>query len=254
LIRLLTILLLTGCLCQANIALVQSRKKAGFTDPSTSNTVSLAYTSAVVTGNELIIGCAFYSVGTPTVTISDNHSNTWTKALTYQNGTLTNVIAYTTSSTSTTDTVSCAVTGGTSGQGIYEVLFIAEYSGVATGTATDGSSSGTTATAAGDCGSLTTTTANDMLFALINSTTSSSTWSVTSPPSGFTVLQTSNGATQAGALADSIGVPVQSAVSYTYTAENTDSATTSCSIVAFKPPGGAANPFSPAFLNQPIVQ
>jgi hypothetical protein len=247
-LRLLLLGLLTAAFSSAAITYVQSRATDG--SAAVPQNLTLAYSSNVTAGNTLVMGCVANGVTSPTFTISDTQGNLYTSGF---NGTpgsgMTIQISYATASTTGANTLTCRVSGtGTA----FTSMVIAEYSGLGTGNITDGSSSNTSANTTGRCGSITTTNANDLLFLFASSDTGSTTWSVTTPPTGFTMRVTdSNGAVQVSAGGDKVVSAIQSAVTTNYTVQNSDSAHNVCAVVGLK---AAVGPFPGAFLNQPLTE
>jgi hypothetical protein len=246
--RLLVLVLAISSISEAAVTYKQSR--AVDASGASPQTLTLAYTSNVTVGDALVIGCVSATPSTPTFLITDTQTNTYTSAVNVLVAAGISInIAYATAKTTGADTVSCKITNSGT---LFTSLMIAEYSGLGTGTITDGSSSGTSGTTAGTCGTLTTTNANDLLFMVAASTSNSATWSVTGPPTGFTmrVADAGAGGAQNGTAGDKVVTAIQSAVALTYTVQNTDSATNACAAVGLK----AAATFSPALLNQPLLE
>jgi hypothetical protein len=254
-LRLLLLALLSASFSSAAVTYWQSRATDGSSGSSaTPQSLTLAYSSNVTRGNTLVVGCVTNGVTSPSFTISDTQSNVYTSGFTGAPGSppsdQTIQISYAIASGTGPNTVTCQVSGtGTA----FTSMVIAEYSGLGTGNITDGSSSGTSSTTTGDCGSITTTNANDLLFLFASSDTGSTTWSVTTPPTGFTMRTTdSNGGSQVSAGGDKVVSTTQSAVTINYTVQNSDAAHNVCAVVGLK--AAVVGPFPGAFLNQPLTE
>jgi RHS repeat-associated protein len=151
-------------------ALVQSTVAHGAT--------SVSFSSAVTTGDLVVVSITVFSQTLASNDITDNKGNTYTKAAEAINGTDHAAIYYAKNVTGSSTFQISSVDDGT--------IAIHEYSGVATSTALDATSTSTGTSNAPTSGNVTGKVGNELYFGVAWSNTSGDTWTA---GSGYTLRQ-----------------------------------------------------------------
>jgi hypothetical protein len=188
--------------------------------------------------------------GATVVNVTDDHGNAYTNLYTNYDvgdGVLETVSAATVTATGANLTATCTPTTGTVN---FSTTDIGEYAGTTNvlDVASNGHNNGGAST--GTCGALTTTNANDLVLYYVYGVTGTVGWSVTVPPTGFTV-RANYGDGQTGLPVSYMDRFLSATAAMTFTLTWADTSAIDCIAVAVKQ--AAASPAGFGSINTPQI-